>query len=119
MNLYINDESIFTAEEAAAAGYVQEARYSDGFLTLPGTNDYAELITEIKVTSSAVDGRRKPKTFKTLEKAAAYIKEEGWAHTGVSDDGVTRLDGIYYRHGKGSFSFNGEISRRVRNLARA
>lgn len=115
------DGVLFTAEAAAAAGYVQEAEMSVGFLTIPKATDYAQTVVAIKVRSSSVDGGSRSRTFKTAEKAAAYIRAEGWAFDGVSDDGVTRYDGVSYqctdtKHWYGDST--GALCRYVRNLAR-
>jgi hypothetical protein len=99
---YLDDEILYTAEQAFALGYVQQADYPEGFLTKPNTKfDYVERIDNFEVGSSAIDGARPYRWFKTLEGVAAYLKSEGWLETGVSDDGVTRLDYICARR-KGS-----------------
>jgi hypothetical protein len=84
----------YNADTAAKAGFVQTDDHTKGFLTR-GDLDYCEQIAQIKVTSCAVDGPRKPRVFTTFAGAAKYVCDEEWTNDGgVSTDGITRLCGI-------------------------
>jgi hypothetical protein len=92
--------------DPASRGLVED-KYSDMLFVHPDEDNFtfAEEITGAAVYSTACDGRRPTRRFKSLKGAAKHMKEEQYFNDGgVSNDGIVRFDDVRFQLG-GSGSY--------------